>query len=332
MGRPRRQASGLLLSALACAVLLGALAQLASAATPDSVSVPASARAARRYWTPARMRSAVPVLAKSRPSRRLVHAADDAGGDPEEGGTHSYPSRSPTFGAGSSSAAEAIADPTVPGSSQNGAVFIVSGDGSRGRCSGTSLNGPNYSLVITAGHCVHFFGRWLSGRWIFVPGYHFGQRPFGTFAAKWLGTTEQWRTRENENYDVGIAVVSRNERGQRLADAVGGDGIAWGLPRQQVFDVYGYPVEPPFNGATLQRCPQAPYEGHDFLSFLSPGPLDLGVQCDVTPGSSGGAWVISGDTVNSVTSTGYEDDPMNVFGPYFGKAVGRLFKQAGRVR
>lgn len=216
--------------------------------------------------------------------------------------------------------------------SQNGAVFIVTGNGLRGRCSGTALNSPNYSVVITAGHCVHDFGHWLSGRWVFVPGYHYGQRPFGTFAAKWLGTTEQWRTRDNENYDVGMAVVSRNERGQRLVDAVGGDGIAWGLPHQQVFDIYGYPVEAPFDGATLQRCPQTPYEGHDFLSFLFPGPLDLGVACEVTPGASGGAWVVSGDTVNSVTSAGYEDDPTTVFGPYFGKTVGKLFRRAGRVR
>jgi V8-like Glu-specific endopeptidase len=332
MGTPRRNSSGLLRAALACLAVTAALASSASTAAADSVSVSASPQAARHYWTPSRMRSAVPLSATSSPSRRLVHAADDAGRHLEEGEAHSYPSRPPTLGARSSSVAEAIADPTVPGSSQNGAVFIVTQDGLRGRCSGTALNAPNYSLVITAGHCVHSFGDWLSGRWVFVPGYHYGQRPFGTFAAKWLGTTAQWRTRENGNYDIGMAVVSRNERGQRLVDAVGGDGIAWGLTRQQVFDIYGYPVAPPFNGATLQRCPQAAYEGHDFLSFLFSGPLDLGVECDVTPGSSGGAWVISGDTVNSVTSSGYEDDPTTVFGPYFGKAVGRLFRQAGRVR
>jgi V8-like Glu-specific endopeptidase len=275
------------------------------------------------------MRSAVPLPA---PSPTRGQAPVDAEHHSESVTAHRYPPRPPAMGARSSSLAETVGDPTVPGTSQNGAVCIVARNGLRGRCSGTSLNGPNYSIVITAGHCVHDFGHWLSGRWVFVPGYHYGQRPYGTFVANWLGTTEQWRTRENENYDVGMAVVSRNEKGQRLADAVGGDGIAWGLSRSQVFDVYGYPVEEPFNGATLQRCPQTSYEGHDFLSFLSPGPLDLGVECDVTPGSSGGAWVIAGDTVNSVTSSGYEDDPATVFGPYFGKAVGRLFAQAGRVK
>ena len=332
MGKPRRQASGLLGTAIACLalVLISAMAPAAVAAPGNAVPVTTSPAAAQRYWTEARMLSAAPLPARSRSPQAPVQ--ESAQRHSEEGGPHRYPPRPPAGDAGISSAAETIADPTVPGSSQNGAVFIVTPSGLRGRCSGTSLNSPNYSVVITAGHCVHSFGHWLRGRWVFVPGYHYGQRPFGTFAAKWLGATEQWRKGENENYDVGFAVVSRNERGQRLVDAVGGDGIAWGLSRQQVFDVYGYPVEPPFDGATLQRCAQTPYEGHDFLSFLSPGPLDLGVECDVTPGSSGGAWVISGDTVNSVTSSGYEDDPKTAFGPYFGEVVGRLFRQAGRVR
>jgi V8-like Glu-specific endopeptidase len=228
--------------------------------------------------------------------------------------------------------AETIAEPGAVGASQNGAVFIVTENGLRGRCSGTAVEAGNRSLVLTAGHCVHDFGHWLQGRWVFVPGYRYGQRPLGTFAARWLGTTSQWLHHENENFDVGMAVVSRNERGQRLADVVEPDKIAWGLSRRQTFDVYGYPVEKPFDGATLKRCPQTPYEGHDFLSFLTTGPLDLAVECDLTPGSSGGGWVIHGDTLNGVTSSGYSDNPSTTYGPYFGSAVARLYGEAGRVK
>jgi len=327
MGTPRHPLNSLLPAVLA-GLLLAVVPAPAVARPVASVSIPASAQSARQYWTPARMRSAVPLT----PSTGLRHGLVGAAGRDEGASARRHPSRPPSRGAGASSVAETIADPAALGSSQNGAIFILARNGLRGRCSGTAVNAPNLSLVVTAGHCVHFFGHWLSGKWVFVPGYRYGERPFGTFSAKWLGTTEQWRRGENSNFDVGMAVVSRNERGQRLADAVGGYGIAWGLSRQQVFDVYGYPVEEPFDGATLQRCPQTPYLGHDFLSFLFPGPLDLGVECNVTPGSSGGGWLIDGDTLNSVTSSGYPDDPLTTFGPYFGKEIGRLFKQAGRVR
>lgn len=304
MGTPRRHLrSALPASALLVSLALGWAAAPASA---DLVRASASPGAARSWWTPARMRSATP-LAESR--RRSAEKRASA----------------------AASAAETIAEPTAPGTSQNGAVFIVTEGGLRGRCSGTAVQAGNRSLVVTAGHCVHDFGHWLQGRWVFVPGYHYGQRPLGTFAAKWLGTTPQWLHHENENFDVGMAVVSRNERGQRLADVVEADKIAWGLSRRQVFDVYGYPVEQPFDGATLQRCPQTPYEGHDFLSFLTTGPLDLAVECDLTPGSSGGGWVIQGDTLNGVTSSGYSDNPATTYGPYFGAAVGALYREAERA-
>lgn len=285
---------------------LFAVAWAVAPASAEIVRATDSPGAVRAYWTPERMRSA-----------RALGASEG---------------RRPEAAASVGSAAETLAEPLVPGVSQNGAVFIVADSGLRGRCSGTAVQAGNRSLVVTAGHCVHDLGHWLRGRWVFVPAYHYGQRPLGTFAAKWLGTTSQWLQRENENFDVGMAVVSRNERGQRLADVVEADRIAWNLSRQQVFDVYGYPVEEPFDGATLQRCPQTSYEGHDFLSFLSTGPLDLAVECDLTPGSSGGGWVIHGDTLNGVTSSGYSDNPATTYGPYFGSAVARLYREAERAK
>jgi V8-like Glu-specific endopeptidase len=228
---------------------------------------------------------------------------------------------------------EVVPDPTLPGIAVNGVVFISEGPGGGfGRCSGTSLNSPSMSIVVTAGHCVYEEGHFYDHKWVFVPGYRYGERPFGTFTAKWLGTTPQWRDSENFNFDVGMAVVGRNEKGQRLGEAVGGDEIAWGLSPRQVFDVWGYPVARPFTGATLEHCPATPFIGHSFGSVLHRGPLDLAVQCNVSPGSSGGGWTIHGNVVNSVTSNGFDDDPATDYGPYFGREVGRLFHRAERIR
>jgi hypothetical protein len=237
-------------------------------------------------------------------------------------------------GAASASDFAVVADPTAPGFRQNGAIFIVLPHHQGfGRCSGTSVDAPNRSVVITAGHCVNEGGpgRWFNKDWVFVPGYHDGQRPFGVFVAKWIGATAPW-IEGSENGDVGAAVVGRNERGQTLGAAVGGDGIAWNLPPGQVFDVHGYPVAPPFDGASQRLCAGRPFLGHDVASFLLPGPLNLALTCEVTGGASGGGWTIHGNVLNSVTDYGYGDDRGTDFGAYFGDDVRALYERAARIR
>jgi V8-like Glu-specific endopeptidase len=285
-----------------------AASALGPAATP-SVSFAAHAAAARRFWTPARMRAARPIEGTG----PAAHAS----------------ALNPALTATS----ETIADPTAPKYRVNGAIFISEGAGiGFGRCSGTSVFSPHGNVVITAGHCVYDEGIWADRKWVFVPGYHHGERPFGTFTAHWLGTTPAWHAHENENYDVGAAVVGRNEKGETLSEAVGAYRVKTGLPPGQVFDVYGYPVEHPFNGGTLQVCPEAAYLGHDFGSLFEPGPLDLAISCDDSAGGSGGGWTIEGNVVNSVTTYGYPSDPFTNFGPYFGKDVANLYARAKQIR
>jgi V8-like Glu-specific endopeptidase len=309
-------------------LMAGAGSASAPVAAHTSVTLAGGERQAQEFWTPARMRRARPLDTEPVPVLKRVGGS----GSWARGPAHRYPARAAAPEATGSSFSELVPDPTLPLYAEHGVVFIVIGPGFLGRCSATSVNAPNLSLVFTAGHCVHEGRGWLDRKWVFVPGYHYGIRPFGIFAAKWLGSTPGWIASENENFDVGAAVVSRNERGQKLAATVGGAGIAWNLSPRQVFDVYGYPVEEPFDGATLQRCPQTAFEGHDITSFLSPGPLDLAVQCDVTAGASGGGWLIGGNTLNGITTNGYEEDPTTDFGPYFGSAVGKLFREAAAVR
>jgi V8-like Glu-specific endopeptidase len=316
------------LAPVSLAVCLGVLVLAVPAlAAPSSTAAPAamSARQALRFWTPARMRQARPLDAPERGAKGLAHASRAVAGGGEGGVLESEARARAEFAT--------VADPTASGFRQNGVIFIVLPEGfGFGRCSGTSVNSPNRSVVITAGHCVNEFGNWFNQDWVFVPGYHDGVRPFGVFVAKWLGATAHWANGNSENADVGAAVVSRNERGQLLGDAVGGYGIAWNLPAHQVFDVHGYPVEHPFDGASQRVCSETPFLGHDLASFLWPGPLNLAIRCDVTGGASGGGWTIHGDVLNSVTNYGYGDDPTTDFGSYFGEDVHNLYKQAASVR
>ena len=309
--------------ALAClAACLGLLA-FASAAgatgsAPGAWSTSASPREALRFWTPARMRAARPLEAPAPRGGGLARtSALTGGGNPAAAAVSDF---------------APVPDPTAPGFRVNGAVFIVLPHHlGFGRCSGTSVEAANRSVVVTAGHCVNEGGRWFNRDWVFVPGYHDGQRPFGVFVARWLGATAPWID-GSENGDVGAAVVGRNERGQALGAAVGGDRIAFGLPPGQVFDVHGYPVGPPFDGASQRICAGTPFLGHDAASFLMRGPLNLALSCEVTGGASGGGWTIQGDVLDGVTDYGYGDDPTTDFGAYFGGAVRSLYQRAAGMR
>jgi hypothetical protein len=312
---------------LTAVLALPATGSALGTATSTELSATSSSRAAR-FWTPTRMRAARPIEA---PKEGSADLAEPSAATPESGGEGGL-----LDGVERAVAEFAeVADPTAPGLRQNGAIFVdLPHHQGLARCSGTSVNAPNLSVVFTAGHCVNGGGprRWFDRDWIFVPGYHDGVRPFGIFVAKWLGATAPWVYTGSENADVGAAVVARNERGQRLGAAVGGYGIAWNLPARQVFDVHGYPAAPPFDGASQRICEDTPFLGHDLASFLWTGPLNLALTCRVTGGGSGGAWTIHGDVLNSVTNYGYSDDPATNFGAYFGNAVRDLYKQAAKVR
>jgi V8-like Glu-specific endopeptidase len=316
---PHPSIPSVLAGALAIAAFLAPAAGAAVGVGPDaaatapatavpSISFAEHAAQARGFWTAERMRAARPLE-----------------GTPPAHGSALDPVLTST--------SETIDDPTAPAYRVNGVIFISEGAGiGFGRCSGTSVVSPNESVVITAGHCVYDEGIWADRKWVFVPGYHHGERPFGTFTAHWLGTTPAWHAHENENFDVGAAVVGRNEKGQTLAAAVGADRLKTGLSPNQTFDVYGYPVEKPFNGGTLQVCRETGFLGHDFGSLFEPGPLDLAISCDDSAGGSGGGWTIEGDVVNSVTTYGYSSDPFTNFGPYFGRDVAKLYARAKEIK
>lgn len=314
----------------ALAITLALVAGSVPTAVAHSVSH-GRAAGSIRFWTPARMKQARPL---DLPRQDRAQVVLDGRLQARFEKPHVHPPLLATEEARASSPSETVADPTASTSRQHGAVFIDTPFG-LGRCSGTSVNAPNFSVVFTAAHCIRtpgIRGSWVDFHWVFVPGYRYGQRPFGVFPAKWIDTTRQWRTNGSGNFDVGAAVVTRNQKGQLLARAVGAAGIAWGLKAKQVFDVHGYPAAPPFDGETQQVCSQTPFLGHDSRSFLQPGPLNLAVECDVTGGASGGGWTIRGRILNSVTSYGYENAPNTDFGSYFGKEVSRLFHRAAKVK
>jgi V8-like Glu-specific endopeptidase len=283
----------LLLAVFACAL---AIVPPAHAAQLKTKAVAQSKAAVQRYWTPERMRNA-------RPADRVLSGTFAPASKPGE------------------RRAVQIAPPyTSQPTSTNGKVFFTD-DGLNYVCSGTALLSGNKSVVWTAGHCVNDGANEFHTNWAFVPAYADGSRPYGTWIARRLLTTTGWATSGDFSYDNGAAVVNLSG-GRALTDVVGGRNPAFNYTRQQTYAAHGYPAAPPFNGQRLWVC-TSPLRYND----TSANPPTMGIDCDMTGGSSGGGW-IAGGSVASVNSYGYSTLPNVMFGPYQGAVSQGLYTQA----
>jgi V8-like Glu-specific endopeptidase len=194
-------------------------------------------------------------------------------------------------------------------------------------CSGSAVDSPDRSTVLTAGHCVVDPESGTSAKnWIFVPGYASGKAPYGIFPATHLTTTTAWRSGEDFDVDVAFANVGPNAAGQRLDDVVGGQSIAFDVARGQTTWVFGYPAVAPWTGEQLVHCSGV------VVPDTTPVPsTDQGLACTMTPGSSGGPWFSGFDsrtgrgTLTSLTSFSYSDQPGVLWGPYLGSVAHTLY-------
>jgi V8-like Glu-specific endopeptidase len=315
-------ASGLVLATFVTpASAAPSTSQRPSVVIHDAADSSAEAREIAAKWTPAAMRSAVPLDLLLDRGKRTRLTSKVAKGKPQV--------VAPT-------AAEAGA--ISPQASLNGgsawtgggAVTRTAGrvfftfNGRRASCSGDAVTSANKSTVITAGHCVKLEGAWHTD-WVFVPGYDNGNAPFGTWTARQTMATPQWVASEDINFDVGAAVVNQLN-GQNLTDVVGAQGVAFNQARGQQMYAFGYPAAAPYDGTRLIYC-----SGRVFNAFLSNG---IGMTCNMTGGSSGGPWFLSFNeaagtgTVNSVNSYKINFIPTWMFGPYFGTDAQNVYNTA----
>lgn len=284
----------------------------ATASTAGPSTVGAEAARVLRFWTPERMRKARPLGLVREPGGRAKLRLGTAALD------------------GASASFLAISNPNVFPYAVNGRIFIRRGK-LEGYCSGTAINSATRRLVLTAGHCLN------SGReggkasvWSdylqFVPAYHGGLAPFGSFVARRgaMFAPPQWTNHGNPDFDLGAFLTLPNGEGAQVADAVGGGAtIATNLSRHQNFQTFGYPGQ----ATRLQGC-QSPYVGDDLLSNRFPGPPTLGIRCHWAPGASGGGWLIGdGSEINGINTYLHLDNQSHTFGPYFSQeTVGKLVR------
>jgi len=270
------------------------------------------------YWTPARMRSAVPAS-------RLVadRSTAGAGATVERGAPTVVKPRAKAGGADGTGGYYTGGGQIVQ---TTGKVFFTLG-GTNYVCSGSSTSSSNHDVVLTAGHCVNEGPGAYATNWAFVPAYDDGARPYGTFPARSLVTTSQWAGSGDFNYDVGFAVVNP-VNGTDLTDTVGSQGIGFNLARNQQMYSFGYPAARPYDGTDIAYCFDTVFQ--DTFG----GSTDQGMDCNMTGGSSGGPWLIGYNagsgvgTLNSVNSFGYRGLKDVMWGPYFGSVIQSAYNTA----
>ncbi|MFG1669733.1 trypsin-like serine peptidase [Streptomyces sp. Y7] len=311
----------------------GALATPAGAAprpdTPTSVSqVSAGAQQqARDFWTPERMREATPLDLVS------VNGHFEGGSAPQKGRATTVAPTAPAAALGTKAAGvDLMAFPNGGGQWTGGGAVVNSAgrvffsyQGRTASCSGNAVTSNNKSTVITAGHCVKLEGAWHTN-WVFVPGYHDGQAPYGRWSASKTLSTPQWTASEDINYDVGAAVVAPLD-GKLLTDVVGGQGLAFNTGYNLRMYSFGFPAAAPYDGEKFIYC-----SGSTSRDFLLSN--DHGMNCNMTGGASGGPWFTQFNEstgtglLSSVNSFKYNFLPNRMYGPYFGADAQNLYQTA----
>lgn len=334
---------GAALAALAITAPVAAAAPTApTAATAGAVSAPAKlspaarglnaspAAALRSYWTADRRKKAISADTLTRtgkaptgPAAVPTGKSGSVPGAAPAGTTKPTKSRAPHGGATTMGSAATFWPyrGDAPATTVGKVFFTNAANGLDYVCSASVVNSEAKNLVWTAGHCVHGGpgGTWHYN-WTVYPHYYYGADPYyGGWSARELWSRTEWTVGGSFSGDFGAAIVYPDGYGQQIANVTGGQGFAWNQARGQYVYDFGYPQAPPFDGQSLQYC-----DGYTFNSGA-----DLGLNCNMTGGSSGGPWLMYFDGyfgyVNGVNSYKYTNDPSRIYSPYFGNAAGSLY-------
>jgi V8-like Glu-specific endopeptidase len=260
------------------------------------------------------------ALPSAASATRVIEVTGSAG--PAARAPLTVPGRAPGRGVTATASSLRVLDATEATTRMNGKIFGVDPKEGSYTCSGTAVNTPSRSIVLTAGHCVVLEGE-AASRIAFVPAYDHGVRPFGTFEVTSVYVTPQWRHGENPDFDVAALKVAPNQLGA-LTDVVGGRGFATSRSRSAGFEIYGYPAAA-LKGEEMRSC-RAHGLGSDPLTFSLTGPPTVFSACDMAAGSSGGGWLLEDTYVNGVTSYGYANRPDLLYSPYFGPSIAAFMR------
>ncbi len=325
------------------ALPLAASVALLVAAVPAAAQSPTASTAQQRhdqivaYWTPARMRAAIPRDFVRAPGGGLQPVTKPGGGG--GGGGHGGGGGG---GGGSVTGASWTKGGTVI--TATGKVYFELNSGAY-ICSGTALTETrsNASIVLTAGHCGYDGADGGFARnWMFIPdfdaapSYSCASTAYGCWTAEALVLNHGFTSAGGFNtqatqYDWTFAVVGPGgtSGSADLAATVGSFPISFSsMASNATVDAFGYPAAGRYHGSDLIYC-QGPWFSDAYNSNLT-----YGIACGMTGGSSGGPWFTGFDTsagnsgtIQSLNSYGY-NGLSNLYGPKFNPSTQATYNAA----
>ena len=199
-----------------------------------------------------------------------------------------------------------------------GALFSTVGEKTH-FCTASVVDSAAGDLLITAAHCVYSKASGYAKHVVFVPGYHDGERPYGSWAISKITVASGWRRSQNPDLDVAFLTVR-----SRIQGRTGGLRLGIGRGYEQTIEPVGYndTDERPVTCRTKSfkfRRGQLEFYCHNFWN-----------------GTSGGPW-ITGFNPRTGTGTvigvigGYEqggNTPQVSYSVSFGTAVAVLYEAA----
>lgn len=303
-------------------LLSGAGAQAQNVPGTVSVTVPYPSFAGS-YWTPEKMRAAIPLDAGLRGSPRPnpnaapggpTGSPGAAGGRPPGRGAM-FPSLSgaalravmPTAASGSPvGAGAAYPGPqttyyygpkyvTYPVSTIGKLFFTINGAGYVCSASVTTGSASINNIIWTAGHCVANGGAsTFYSNWVFCPSYNSGgvNPTRGCWNATGATTTTAWFANGDWTRDYAYITLANlgSVLNEDVALATGSLGFGYNFGRDEVWTHLGYPQASPYNGSYIvQTNTQYAYTDTG-QTGASASPNSWGSR--QTPGSSGSALLL----------------------------------------
>lgn len=252
------------------------------------------------YWTDDRLTDAAPHDPIAPPDRGATPADTSTGVivDPSTGAVNPAGSQTAPTSAG-----DAFPAPGLSAATQGRLYMTVGGQDMV--CSATVVTSAGRDLVVTAAHCLwDTVNDVMADYVVFVPADANNAQvaPYGIWPAdSWVLPTAFSESAEEVDhqisgdgwaYDFAFVSLAPNDQGQAIQDVTGGQGVAFGIPAQELL-VTGYPSAPPFDGLSQRYCAADDWE---------PFAYAYRIPCVMTPGMSGGGWLTNFDPV---TGSGY---------------------------